>query len=55
VQTPYCDYGKTTFFVRNEADCNASVASEPLPSMELKVMRRIEHRAVAVEAVLTHH
>jgi len=55
VQTPYGDSGKTTFFVRNEADWNASVAAEPLPSMELKVMRRIEHRAVAVEAVLTRH
>jgi biotin carboxylase len=55
VQTPYGDSGKTTFFIRNEADWAASVAKEPLPSMDLKVMRRIEHRAIAVEAVLTRH
>jgi biotin carboxylase len=55
VQAPYGDSGKTTFFIRNEADWVASVAKEPLPSMELKVMRRIEHRAIAVEAVLTRH
>ncbi len=55
VQTPYGDSGKTTFFIGNEAAWAASVAAEPLPSMELKVMRRIEHRAVAVEAVLTRH
>ena len=55
VQTPYGDSGKTTFFIRNEADWVASAAKEPLQSMDLKVMRRIEHRAIAVEAVLTRH
>jgi biotin carboxylase len=55
VQMPYGDSGKTTFFIRTEADWAASAAKEPLTSNELKVMRRIEHRAVAVEAVLTRH
>ena len=55
VQTPYGDSGKTTFFIRNEADWAASTAKEPLQSGELKVMRRINHRAIAVEAVLTRH
>jgi biotin carboxylase len=55
VQTPYGDSGKTTFFIRNGADWAVSVAKEPLPSMDLKVMRRIDHRAIAVEAVLTRH
>jgi biotin carboxylase len=55
VQMPYGDSGKTTFFVRNEAEWVASAAKEPLGSGELKIMRRIEHRAIAVEAVLTRH
>jgi biotin carboxylase len=55
VQTPYGDSGKTTFFIGNEADWDSAVAKEPLAREELKVMRRIEHRAVAVEAVLTRH
>ncbi len=55
VQMPYGDSGKTTFFIRNSSDWAASAAKEPLQSEELKIMRRIEHRAVAVEAVLTRH
>ena len=55
VQMPYGDSGKTTFFIRTEADWTASAAKEPLSSQELKIMRRIEHRAIAVEAVLTRH
>jgi biotin carboxylase len=55
VQMPYGDSGKTTFFVGNEADWIASAAREPVDSGEIKVMRRIEHRAIAVEAVLTRH
>ena len=55
VQLPYGDSGKTTFFIKAEADWDASAAKEPLASAELKVMRRIEHRAIAVEAVLTRH
>jgi biotin carboxylase len=55
VQMPYGDSGKTTFFIRNEADWDSAAGKEPLGSEELKVMRRIERRAVAVEAVLTRH
>jgi biotin carboxylase len=55
VQMPYGDSGKTTFFVASEQAWSAAAAKEPLASEELKVMRRIEHRAIAVEAVLTRH
>ena len=52
---PYGDSGKTTFFIRTGADWEACAAKEPLAEQELKVMRRIDHRAIAVEAVLTRH
>jgi biotin carboxylase len=55
VQTPYGDSGKTTFFIRAGADWDKCAAKEPLAEQELKVMRRIDHRAIAVEAVLTRH
>jgi biotin carboxylase len=51
VQTPFGDSGKTTFFISSEADWRkhgADIAGE-----EIKVMRRINNRPVAVEAVLT--
>jgi biotin carboxylase len=50
VQTPYGDSGKTTYFVRSREDW-----VEDLAEQELKVMKRINCRAVAVEAVLTRH
>jgi biotin carboxylase len=53
VQMPYGDSGKTTFFIKSEADWDKAASKEPLADEELKVMRRIEHRAIAVEAVLT--
>ena len=55
VQMPYGDSGKTTFFIRTQADWDKAAAKEPLAAGELKVMRRIDHRAIAVEAVLTRH
>jgi len=55
VQMPYGDSGKTTFFVRSQADWDKAAAAVPLAGQDLKVMRRIDHRAVAVEAVLTRH
>ncbi len=55
VQMPYGDSGKTTFFIRAGADWEACAAKEPLAEEELKVMRRVDHRAIAVEAVLTRH
>jgi biotin carboxylase len=53
VQTPYGDSGKTTFFIRGEADWNRYASD--MADQELKVMRRINCRAAAVEAVLTRH
>jgi biotin carboxylase len=55
VQMPYGDSGKTTFFIASADSWAAAAAKEPLATEELKVMRRIEHRAIAVEAVLTRH
>jgi biotin carboxylase len=55
VQMPYGDSGKTTFFIKTQDDWERYAAEDPLHEHELKVMRRINHRAVAVEAVLTRH
>jgi len=55
VQMPYGDSGKTTFFIASAEGWSAAAAKEPIATEELKVMRRIEHRAIAVEAVLTRH
>ena len=51
VQTPYGDSGKTTFFISSEADWKRHGAD--IVGEEIKVMRRINNRPVAVEAVLT--
>jgi hypothetical protein len=51
VQTPYGDSGKTTFFISSEADWRKHSAD--IVGEEIKVMRRINNRPVAVEAVLT--
>jgi hypothetical protein len=51
VQTPYGDSGKTTFFISSEADWKKH--STDIVGEEIKVMRRINNRPVAVEAVLT--
>jgi biotin carboxylase len=53
VQTPYGDSGKTTFFVRGQRDWDGG--AEDMAHQELKVMKRINNRAAAVEAVLTRH
>jgi biotin carboxylase len=53
VQTPYGDSGKTTFFIKAEADWDTN--AEHMIDEELKVMRRIRNRAAAVEAVNTRH
>jgi len=53
VQTPYGDSGKTTFFIRGERDWDRY--ADQMTGQELKVMRRINNRAAAVEAVLTRH
>ena len=46
VQMPYGDSGKTTFFIKTQADWDACSDKEPLADHELKVMRRIDHRAI---------
>jgi hypothetical protein len=51
VQTPYGDSGKTTFFISSEADWNKH--RKEIAGQDIKVMRRINNRPVAVEAVLT--
>jgi len=53
VQTPYGDSGKTTFFVNTRADWDQN--ADALVAEELKVMKRINCAASAVEAVLTRH
>jgi biotin carboxylase len=53
VQTPYGDSGKTTFFIRTVRDWED--CAEHLVDEELKVMKRINCRAAAVEAALTRH
>ncbi len=51
VQTPYGDSGKTTFFISSEADWRKH--ARHIVGEDIKVMRRINNRPVAVEAVLT--
>ncbi|TWP33525.1 biotin carboxylase [Leekyejoonella antrihumi] len=53
VQTPYGDSGKTTFFVASQQDWDKSAAD--MVGQELKVMKRIDNKAVAVEACITRH
>jgi biotin carboxylase len=53
VQTPYGDSGKTTFFIQTEADWDRN--ADDLAAEELKVMKRINCAASAIEAVLTRH
>jgi hypothetical protein len=53
VQTPYGDSGKTTFFISRQADWKTHAAE--LRDVELKVMRRIEPRELAIEGVVTRH
>jgi biotin carboxylase len=55
VQMPYGDSGKTTFFVQSDKDWDKHAAKHPVVEEELKVMRRIRNRALAVEAVITRH
>jgi biotin carboxylase len=53
VQTPYGDSGKTTFFLRTEDDW--ARCSDDIVGQQAKVMKRINNKAAAVEAVLTRH
>ncbi len=51
IQTAYGDSGKTTFFVDDEAGWKR--CAKQVVGTEIKVMKRINNRPVAVEAVLT--
>ena len=53
LQTPYGDSGKTTFFLRDEADWDR--CKDDIVGKQVKIMKRINNRAVAVEAVITRH
>lgn len=53
VQTPYGDSGKTTFFIASEADWDEH--ADDIVGQQAKVMKRINNKAAAVEAVLTRH
>jgi biotin carboxylase len=53
LQTPYGDSGKTTFFIATETDWEGYAAD--IAGQDVKIMKRINPQAVAVEAVLTRH
>jgi hypothetical protein len=53
VQTPYGDSGQTTFFVANEIDWKSN--EKKIAGHEIKVMKRIEPRELAIEGVITRH
>ncbi len=53
LQTPYGDSGKTTFFLTGPDDWDKY--SDDIVGQQQKIMKRINHRAIAVEAVLTRH
>jgi hypothetical protein len=53
VQTPYGDSGRTTFFIKSEADWKQN--EKDMVGEQLKVMRRIKHLPGTVEAVATRH
>lgn len=53
VQTPYGDSGKTTFFIAQKKDWEKY--SEDIVGEQLKVMKRIDNKAAAVEACITRH
>ncbi|RZU10960.1 hypothetical protein EV645_6117 [Kribbella rubisoli] len=53
VQTPYGDSGKTTFFLARKKDWDKHAAD--IIGEQLKVMKRIDNKAAAVEACITRH
>jgi hypothetical protein len=53
VQTPYGDSGRTTFFIKSEADWDKY--ADRMRDEELKVMRRINHIPGTVEGCATRH
>ncbi|SFS15655.1 hypothetical protein SAMN04487846_3147 [Microbacterium sp. cf046] len=53
IQTAYGDSGKTTFFVTSEEEFDE--IGDDVLGVEVKIMKRINNRPIAVEAVLTRH
>ena len=53
VQMPYGDSGRTTFFIKSEADWDKH--ADRMRDGELKVMRRINHLPGTVEGCVTRH
>jgi hypothetical protein len=53
LQTPYGDSGKTTFFLAGEKDWDKH--RDDIVDQDVKIMKRIENRPIAVEAVITRH
>jgi hypothetical protein len=53
VQTPYGDSGKTTFFIKSKADWDKY--ADDVVGEQLKVMKRINNKAAAVEACITRN
>jgi biotin carboxylase len=53
VQTPYGDSGQTTFFIAGEGDWRRD--EDKIRGQEIKVMKRIEPRELAIEGVITRH
>jgi hypothetical protein len=53
LQTPYGDSGKTTFFLTSQADWDKN--ADDIVGQQQKIMKRINNRGIAVEAVLTRH
>jgi biotin carboxylase len=53
VQTPYGDSGQTTFFIADERDWQEH--QKKIVDHDIKVMKRIEPRELAIEGVITRH
>ncbi len=53
VQTPYGDSGRTTFFIKSEADYNKH--AKDMKDEQLKIMKRINHMPGTMEVCVTRH
>jgi len=53
VQTPYGDSGRTTFFIKSEADWNKH--AKDMKGEQLKIMKRINHMPGTLEVCVTRH
>ena len=53
VQTPYGDSGRTTFFIKSEADYNKH--ADDMKDEQLKIMKRINHMPGTMEVCVTRH